>query len=236
MVHTEPDTAELLLSFGPGLESDHYLNYLSLYTPIAPTCLMADVQHDISNLRKRRGVTKAAVNRLATQVDKLKSKADALDVSKNAQQLMTKLEASSGEFKQIHLSLIDILDDEAKLVEEQSVLDEFLDITDELTSELQALIDSSNVLKLEDQHKVLAQRLARLRRSLVPIDEAITELESAEKPEASHIKVYDEQCQKHKDELTDIEIKLFSLEISETDELMTQHSCLSKTLFTLSIR
>ena len=37
-------------------------------------------------------------------------------------------------------------------------------------------------------------------------------------------------------ELTDIDIKLFSLERRETDDLMTQHMRLGKALFNYSIR
>ena len=50
------------------------------------------------------------------------------------------------------------------------------------------------------------------------------------------MKVHDEQFREYKMELTDIDVKLFSLEIRETDDLMTQHMRLGKALFDYSVR
>ena len=50
------------------------------------------------------------------------------------------------------------------------------------------------------------------------------------------MKLHDEQFQGYKKELTDIDVKLFSLEIAETDDLMTHHAQLNKALFNYSVR
>ena len=120
------------------------------------------------------------------------------------------MEASIKEFKQIHLSLIDALEDERRLAEEQAVLDEVLNLTDELATKLQILFDSSNKSKPDDECRALSQRLSRLQRTLAPHGEALTELEGTERPGVSHLKAYDEQFREYKQELKDIEVKLFS--------------------------
>ena len=195
-----------------------------------------DTARVVVNLRKRRGVAKSAVTHLATQVDRLKSNTATLDVTRNAQQLLTKLEAATQEYKQVHLSLVDALDDEEKLVEEKAALDELLNTVDELTSELQGLIASSSKPNPDNERKALSQRLSRLQRSLTPINDSLTELESAERPEISHLKANNEQFHEYTQELVNIQLKLFSLEVDESDDLMTQHARLTKILFSFSIR
>jgi len=190
----------------------------------------------VTNLRKRRGVAKSSVTRLITRTAKLEAEAAAPDAGKNAKQLLERLQGATEEFQRIHLSLIDAINDEEELEAEQAVLDELLDTSEELASRIQTVIDSADKLSPEDEYKVLTQRLARLQRSLAPVDEALTSLEGGERPDIPRMKLHDEQFQEYKKELTEIDVKLFSLEIAETDDLMTQHTQLNKALFNYSVR
>jgi len=115
-------------------------------------------------------------------------------------------------------------------------LDELLDTSEELAARIQTVIDSANKRSPDEEYKVLSQKLARLQRSLAPADEALAALEGSERPDIPRMKLHDEQFQEYKKELTDIDIKLFSLEIGEVDDLMTQHTQLRKVLFDYSVR
>ena len=184
----------------------------------------------VSNLRKRRGVAKSSVTHLITRTAKLEAEAAAPDAGKNAKQLLTKLQSATEEFQHIHLSLIDAINEEEELEAEQAVLDELLDTSEELAARIQTVIDSADKLSPDDEYKVLTQRL------LAPVDEALTALEGGECPDIPRMKLHDEQFQGYKKELTDIDVKLFSLEIAETDDLMTHHTQLNKALFNYSVR
>ena len=151
----------------------------------------------VSNLHKRRGVAKSSVTRLITRTAKLEAEAAAPDAGKNAKQLLARLQSATEEFQHIHLSLIDAINEEEELEAEQAALDELLDTSEELA----AVIDSADKLSPDDEYKVLTQRLARLQRSLAPVDEALTVLEGGERPDIPRMKLHDEQFQGYKKEL-----------------------------------
>lgn len=197
--------------------------------------MMEDEAHTVSNLRKRKGVAKSSVTRLITCTAKLESEAAAPDAGKIAKQLLAKLQSATEEYQCIHLSLIDAIDDEEELKAEQAVLDELLHTTEEL-ARIQTVIDSANKPSPDDEYKALFQRLVCLQRSLAPVDEALTALEADVRPDKPRMKLHDEQLREYKMELTDIDVKLFSLEIRETDDLMTQHMRLGKALFDYSVQ
>ncbi|XP_064396489.1 uncharacterized protein LOC135343413 [Halichondria panicea] len=127
------------------------------------------------------------------------------------------------------MSLVDAIEE---LETEQAVLDELLDTSEDLAARIQAVIDSNDKLSPDDEYRGVTRRLARLQRSLAPIDDALKTLEGGEHPDVPRMKLYRD----HKQELTNIDVKLFSLDIVETDDFMTQHTRLSDTLFNHSVR
>ena len=60
-------------------------------------------------------------------------------------------------------------------------------------------------------------------------DEAIKALEGHE-VDAPRLKQHNEQLQDYKRELADVNLKLFSLDLEDTDGLVTQHAKLEQTL------
>ncbi len=69
--------------------------------------------------KKRRGVTRASLTKLATKVTVLEASTDNPDTICIAQGLATKLKTLDAEFKTHHLSIIDLTDGEEALAEEQ---------------------------------------------------------------------------------------------------------------------
>ena len=199
-----------------------------------PTVQMADPPDPrvvSANLRKRIGVAKASVTRLITWVAKLEG---VPNVGNAAKQLLTRLQEASAEFKQAHLSLIDTIDGEETLATEQAVLDELLDSVEDLATRIQNLIDSADKPKQVDERKVIAKRLGRLQKCLNTVDESIKTLAS-HKTDAPRLRQHDEQLQDYKRELADVNVKLFLLDLEDTDELVRQHAHLEQELFSFSL-
>ncbi len=144
---------------------------------------MADAARAISNLRKRRGVAKSSITRLIVRTQRIEAEEAAPDTGRNAKQLLTKLQDATEEYQRIHMSLVDAIEADEELETEQVVLDELLDTSDELAARIQAVIDSNDKLSPNDEYRGLTRRLARLQRSLAPIDDALKALEVGEHPD-----------------------------------------------------
>ena len=74
------------------------------------------------NLRKRRGVTKASITRVASRVDALEADATETNKANVAKLLLKSLRGASSSYEQCHMSLIDTIDDEDTLATEQATL------------------------------------------------------------------------------------------------------------------
>ena len=190
----------------------------------------------LSNLRKRRGVVKASMTRLDTRMRTLEEATDQPNTKNAAKQMLSRLNEASAEFKQIHLSLIDLIDDEEALGTEQSTLDDHEDFVASLAVRLQALIALGDVPTTKiSERKVLSRRLKRLQDCLSTANEAITAL-TGEGADVCRLKQRDEQLQDYKRDLADVNIKLLSLDLDESDNLLKQHTRLEEIVFDCSLR
>ena len=72
---------------------------------------------NISNLRKRRGTTKASITRLSTKLKRLESVVHEPSTLELAQQLISNFKTLDARFKEQHFSIVDLIDekDEATL-------------------------------------------------------------------------------------------------------------------------
>lgn len=97
---------------------------------------------DTARIRKRRGVVKASITRLAKNHRELAGKADEPNTLNLAQRMVKRLETLDLQFKEYHGALIDLIkdDEEAALQREQDVLDEHDDEISLLTVEVQQLV------------------------------------------------------------------------------------------------
>ena len=79
---------------------------------------------ELSNLRKRRGVSRASITRIESRLSELEGKITMSPGDHTAaQRLLKKLDELDADFKSYHFSIIDLLDTEF-LDAEQSTLDE----------------------------------------------------------------------------------------------------------------
>ena len=72
----------------------------------------------IASLCKRRGVVCASVTRTGAQLKDLDDTKDHPDTPAHAQLLIAKLESLDIDFKNLHLQIVDLLDDEEELEKE----------------------------------------------------------------------------------------------------------------------
>ena len=72
--------------------------------------IMADPR-ELSKLRKRRGVAKGSITRIDTRLGTLEDDADRPGIRDSARQMLAKLKEHDAEFRKIHLTLIDLIDE-----------------------------------------------------------------------------------------------------------------------------
>ena len=83
-----------------------------------------ETECSLSNLHKRRGVSRNSVTRIESRLSDIESKAEKSPGDRViAQRLLMKLDKLDADFKSYHFAIIDLLDTES-LDAEQSILDE----------------------------------------------------------------------------------------------------------------
>jgi hypothetical protein len=117
-----------------------------------------------TNLRKRRGVTKASITHLDTRLRALEGPTDQPTTRDSARQLSTKFKEYNAEFKTAHLSLVDLVDYDEALKGEQAALDAHEDFVAPLAVRIKALlacVESSLATKI-GEHKLLSHWNGRI--------------------------------------------------------------------------
>ena len=91
----------------------------------------------------RGGVAKGSITRIDTRLGTLEDNADRPGIRDSARQMLAKLKEHDAEFRKIHLTLIDLIDepDEETLLTEQATLDEHDDLVASLTVRIMTLAD-----------------------------------------------------------------------------------------------
>jgi uncharacterized coiled-coil DUF342 family protein len=189
------------------------------------------------SIGKRRGVVRGSITRLATRLRELEETTDQPRTADHASQLLAKLESLDGEFKSIHLEIIDLIDEPDDLEREQTVLDKHDDDVSTLTIRLQALSTPKRAKTppTVDLRKPLSRKLTRIEKGLKSIDDIVSTTAEAT-PERSMIQQCREQLSDYKKDLTAVYEELLSKDIDDDDELTAFHSKLEKSLFGISQR
>ena len=154
----------------------------------------------ISTLRKRRGVAKASITRLAKSLPELRANAHDPKTLVLAQHATKRLDALSQDFQQHHAKIVDLLEGEEELAREQEALDIHDDDVSRLTVELEQIIVACPTTHDSGAHKVVSRRIAHLRKGLEQIVQAVNGL-STEMDDVSLLRHHEEQ-------LTDMKCQL----------------------------
>ena len=99
---------------------------------------------ELAKLWRRRGVPKGSITRIETRLNALEGEHDHPNVRDSARQMLAKLKEHDAEFRRIHVTVIDLIDDDDTLITEQALLDEHDDLVASLTVCIMTLADSAN--------------------------------------------------------------------------------------------
>lgn len=195
---------------------------------------MADAdKRALANFRKRRGVVKASITRIETRLSALESTHDE-DTVENARQLLSKLKTCDTDFKDLHMSVVDLVDEEEA---EQATLDNHDDLVASMTLRIQKLIATLKPPpdRRVESHKLLTRKLKRIQDCLSAINDAVGAL-TGDAKDIRRLRLHEEQLGDSKKDLSAIKTELMSLDLAETDELVTKQAELEQLLFDCSLR
>ncbi len=186
-------------------------------------------------IRRKRGIVCASTTQLKTKIRDLEDKTDDPDTHAHTRRILQKLEALDCEFKDIHYSLVELLEVEDDLQREQTILDEHDDDMVQLSIGVEHLLSScraSSLIADPNSKRMISRKLSRLQQKLESINVASV---------GDHVDRY--LLQQHgvdlvdyKRELGDIHQELLLLELEESDELITSHVSLEEAVFDTSIK
>lgn len=194
---------------------------------------MSDTR-ELPKLRRRRGVAKASITRIDTRLGTLEGEADRPSTRDAARQMLAKLKEHDAEFRRIHLTVIDLTDDEEALATEQAVLDEHDDLVASLTVRILAL-DSARTVSTPtvSDRELLLRRCDRLDSRLTDTNSALTSLSGEDR---CLLEQHREQLLDFKKEISEINNNLLSLTLEGSDSLPPRIASLERKLFDCSLR
>lgn len=191
----------------------------------------------LTNFRKRRGVVKASITRIETRLSALESRPDE-DTIENARQLLSKLKTCDTDFKELHMSVVDLVDEEEVVAAEQATLDNHDDTIASMTLRIQKLIATLKPpppdRKIESR-KLLERRLKRIQDCLSAVNDAVGAL-TGDAKDVHRLRLHEEQLGDNKKDLSAVKVELMSLDPAEADELVTKQTELEQLLFDCSLK
>ena len=186
----------------------------------------------LSHPAARKGVVRASLTKLRTQLDELQATINLPDTIDHVKRLSLRLQTLAEDFKLHHYAIVELVDNEEDSRREQEVLDEHDEEVSRLAICLEKLSTSCSSSG-PDQLKVPLKRLKHLEKALYggatsfPVDGDICLLQQ-----------YEEQLSELKKEFSDTRHSLLSLDIEDSREVGELLSRIEKSLFdcTLKIR
>ena len=189
-----------------------------------------------ANLRKRRGVVRASVTRLAGRVAELEGTTDQPRNADHARQLLAKLQTLDTDYRALHLEIIDLINEkEAEALDaEQRHIDQLDDNVSGLTVKLQALTTPTAAAPDAPalDRRSLNLRLARVRAGLNRIGEATADTDEPVDP--TLLSQYSDELSDYKKDLAALYSDLATEDIDDEDDLFTTHTAAERQLSTLS--
>ena len=191
----------------------------------------------IVSLRRRRGVVRASVTRLATRLNALESKSEEPTTIGVAQRMSERLASLDDDFKAHHFAVVDTLEeeDDEGADAEQDVLDKHDDDVASLALRIDRLNKLSSSAAGSGARSVAARRLSQFKDRLAAVNAAVTTL-TGDAKEIHLVYLYQEQLSDFKKELGDIRHDVASkCTPEEAGELDVTISTLDKEPFDLSL-
>ena len=198
---------------------------------------MSDGELGIAASRRRRGVIRASVTKLADRIAELEAKMtlSPTDIFK-AQQLQKKLEGYDTDFKLYHFKVVDLVEQE-ELERKQAILEEHDDRVTDYSYRLQQLLcpDERTPKAEPDPRRHLHRRMARVEQNLREVARAVEAIEITPATDRCLLQQYDEQVSYIRMELMDVSRQIASID-DDTSELDDMESTISKAIFRTSLQ
>ena len=118
----------------------------------------------IPSLKKRRGVIRSSITRLANRLSVLRDKPPNRDTLEAAQQTLQRLIDLQAEFEVLHFDLVDLIEDDKTLESEQEVFDTVNEQVDDTKIHIKKIINScttSEVSSILCNEETLRRGVAR---------------------------------------------------------------------------
>ena len=192
----------------------------------------------LATLRRRRGVVRASITRLATRLGELEPRAREPTTSSLAHRMSTKLETYDSDFKTHHLAVIDAMTegDDDGLAKEQEVLDAHDDEVASLASRIEYLLQICSSASESGTRSIAISRLLQLETRLSMTNSAIDSL-SGDPKDIHLVHLYQEQLSDFKQELGHIRHEVTTQCTRDvSDELHTKITTFDKSIFDMSLR
>lgn len=184
---------------------------------------------ELATVKKRRGVARASITRLIKQLKDLESGPDQPATLNLARAIAQKLEILDTDFRTHHHALIDLVNDEEKLLVEQGTLDEHDDSVAELSDRIQRFISICTPSSDRSSRKITLRRLSYQEKSLTSIGTAIVPSDASTD---ICLYQYEEELTHHKKELAEIRYSLLLIDLDDDDEISTLQGNLEKRFLT----
>lgn len=192
----------------------------------------------LGQLRRRRGVTRSSITRLVNRLKELEATADQPATPGHAQQLLSKLNDLDSNFKELHMQIIDKVEEDETLEQEQIVLDKHDDDIAAITARLQFLMKpilDASVNGNRRERRSISLKMSRVEKGLKVMEEQMADLVGdAEDVDIFIVQQYQEQLSDYKKDIAALYSDIIALEPEDDDELFVHHSKLETALFDCS--
>ncbi|KAL5469510.1 hypothetical protein EMCRGX_G030772 [Ephydatia muelleri] len=192
----------------------------------------------LGQLRRKRGVTRSSITRLVNRLNELEATADQPATPGHAQQLLSKLNDLDSSFKELHMQIIDKLEDGDTLEQEQIALDKHDDDIAAMTARLHRLMEpivDASIKGNGRERRSISLKISRIEKGLKVMEEQMADLVGdADSFDISIVQQCQEQLSDYKKDLAALYSDIIDLEPKDDDELFAHHSKIETALFDCS--
>ena len=170
-----------------------------------PVGMAEEVALALGQLRRRRGVTQSSITRLVNRLKELEATSDQPATPGHAQQLLSKLNDLDSSFKELHMQIIDKLEDGDTLEQEQIALDKHDDDIAAMTARLHRLMEPTVDASIKGngrERRSISLKISRIEKGLKVMEEQMADLVGdAEDFDLSIVQQCQEQLSDYKKDL-----------------------------------
>ena len=188
---------------------------------------------EIEAARRRRGVPRGIITKASNTVKDLERRATNPDVQHAANRALRNIENADVNFKRLHMATIELLESDADLNREQTILDEHEALVEDLTARINRLIVMDHGT-IPDPRCIATKRLEHIEAKLAVVTDNVTK-QSSKPDDKCVVSQWEERLCEVKQELSDVAKSPVMLDLDEKDALLIKQSNLESCVFDNSL-